>query len=98
MKIYDKAQWHIDGGESPDAVISKFQSVFAFLDRSNMLSTDGREIFEFGTDGSVSLNERLVNGLGRAFLEKYYDDVINLPADKICNVPPRQRIYARQSH
>lgn len=81
MKIFDKAQWHIDAGGDLVEVISKFKTVFQFLDKNGLLSDDGKEILEFGIDSSVSLNEHMVNEVGAAFLEKYYDTVINFPAD-----------------
>ena len=83
MKIYDKAQWHIDAGEDPQEVIGKFREVFSFLASHNMLSDDGLEIFEFGIDSSVSLNEKMVSEEGNHFLEKYYNEVINCSAQSI---------------
>lgn len=85
MKIYDKAQWHIDAGEDPHEVIGKFQEVFSFLEAHKMLSDDGLEIFEFGIDSSVSLNDKMVSQEGKQFLEKYYDVVINCKAQIIGN-------------
>ena len=83
MKIFDKAQWHIDAGEDSTEVISKFKAVFQFLDKNGFLSGDGKEILEFGIDSSVSLNERMVSKAGAAFLEIYYDAVINFSSSTI---------------
>lgn len=83
MKIYDKAQWHIDAGEDSHEVIEKFKKLFSFLASHNMLSDDGLEIFEFGMDSSVSLNEKMVSEEGKQFLEKCYDEVINCNAQSI---------------
>lgn len=83
MKIYDKAQWHIDAGEDSREVIEKFKKVFSFLASHNMLSDDGLEIFEFGMDSSVSLNEKMVSEEGKQFLEECYDEVINCNAQNI---------------
>ncbi|MDR1622301.1 MAG: hypothetical protein LBS00_08010 [Synergistaceae bacterium] len=85
MKIFDKAQWHIDGGEIPEDVIEKFRTVFQFLWDQNLLTDEGIEIFQFGADSSTSLHERLVNEEGREFLSKHYDDVINLTASAIAS-------------
>ena len=76
MKSYDKATWHIDGGEKKAEVVARFRKVFEFLDEKKMLSEDGRETFEFGMDSSVVLNTTMVNAEGQAFLDGYYDWVL----------------------
>ena len=77
MKSYDKASWHIDGGEKSSDVILMFKEVFGFLAEKNMLNENGLETLEFGMDSSASLNSTMVNKEGRDFLEVYYDDVLN---------------------
>lgn len=77
MKIFDKAQWHIDNGENQLEVIAKFQKVFLFLNTHHMLSLDGLEVYELGIDSSISLNEKMVTQEGFDFLNKYYDEVVN---------------------
>ena len=83
MKVFDKAQWHIDAGEAIEEVVAKFRVIFEFLDSRNMLSTEGRELLKFGIDSSVSLNERMVTQEGFKFLCKYYNNVVNYKAEKI---------------
>lgn len=83
MKIFDKAQWHIDGGEDKTAVIEKFKAVFAFLEEQNFLNADGLEILGLGIDGSISLNANMLTDEGREFLSDHYDEVINCSADEI---------------
>lgn len=83
MKIYDKAQWHIDAGEKNEKVIKKFNEVLTFLNDKNLLSKDGFEIFEFGVDSSISLTERMVNEKGAYFLDLCYDKVIGLDVEDI---------------
>lgn len=78
MKIFDKAQWHIDAGEDANQVINRIKAVFKFLNEKNMLTDEGKEIFELGIDSSISLNERMVTKEGYMFLDKYYDKVIGL--------------------
>ena len=85
MKIFDKAQWHIDGGENPSSVTNKFLVIFDLLNEEGLLSDDGMEILELGIDSSVSLNEKMVTGIGFEFLEKYYDEVINYGYDEIAH-------------
>ena len=76
MIIYDKAAWHIDAGMSEEVVVKRLKDVFEFLSLNNMLSEEGKEVFELGIDDSCSLNERTVNSKGNKFLKKYYDEVI----------------------
>ena len=83
MKIFDKAQWHIDGGENPSSVTNKFLVIFDFLNEEGLLSHDGMEILDLGMDSSVSLNDQMVTEKGFKFLEKYYAEVINDGCDEI---------------
>jgi hypothetical protein len=83
MRIYDKAQWHIDAGESESVVVSRFKAVFEFLNDKNLLTSDGMEIYEFGIDESVSLHEHLVNEAGKMLLDLHYDSIISLPPEEI---------------
>lgn len=76
-KTYDKASWHIDGGEDSTDVINRFKDLFAFLDEKGMLTADGKEILEFGIDSSVSVNNTMVTDEGEEFLDRYYDNVLN---------------------
>lgn len=78
LKIFDKAQWHIDAGEEEGTVIARLEAVFKFLDKNGLLRAEGKEIYQLGIDSSVSLHERMVTGSGNAFLEKNYDSVMNL--------------------
>ena len=77
MKSYDKAAWHIDGGEKETDVIARFKEIFEFLSDKKMLSEEGLETHEFGMDSSVSLNSNMVNAEGEAFLDAYYDIILN---------------------
>lgn len=83
MKIFDKAQWHIDAGEDTNEVVSKIRKVFEFLDEKGMLSNEGKEMIDFGIDSSISLNERMLTEKGYDFLEKYYDNIIGLKVDEL---------------
>ena len=76
MKIYDKALWHIDGGENESEVITRFKEIFRFLNERDMLNENGKETLEFAMDDSVSINSSMVNEKGNDFLEKYYDKVL----------------------
>ena len=76
MKIFDKAAWQIDGGVSFNDVKRHFELVIKWLEKRNLLSSDGREISDIGVDESFSLNESMVTGEGADFLEQYYDELI----------------------
>jgi len=77
MKNYDKAAWHIDGGEDVSKVVERFKEVFLFLAENGMLSEEGKETLEYGMDSSVVLNNMMVNRDGQAFLESCYDYVFS---------------------
>ncbi|MBO5731840.1 MAG: hypothetical protein J6R67_11620 [Treponema sp.] len=85
MKVYDKAIWHIDGGESKDEVLKKFATIFTYLKKNEMLTDEGLEIFDLGIDSSVSLHERLVNDKGKVFLDKTYDSLLKLSCEQMEN-------------
>lgn len=76
MKSYDKASWHIDGGENTSEVVFRFKEIFEFLKEKNLLTPEGKETYEFGIDSSVSLNSTMVNEEGQKFLDQYYDMII----------------------
>ena len=78
MKVYDKASWHIDNGEDKDEVLSRFSFLFAYLEKKNMLTDEGKEIFELGIDSSISLHERLVTDEGKKFLEANIDELLKM--------------------
>ena len=78
LKIYDKAQWHIDNGMEAEGVIKHFVFIFNWLNEFNLLSSDGIEMLDIGIDSSISLNEKMVNISGKNFLEKNYDKYISL--------------------
>ena len=42
-----------------------------------MLSEEGLETLEFGMDSSVSLNSNMVNAEGEAFLDAFYNVILN---------------------
>ena len=76
MICYDKAAWHIDGGENTSAVVTRFKEIFRFLADNKMLNDDGVETLEYGMDSSVSLNSTMLNDEGKEFLDNYYDVII----------------------
>ncbi len=77
MKIFDKAEWQIDGGINKTIVVKHFKFIFDWLKANDMLSEDGLEIFDVGIDEETSLHERLVTCDGCKFLEKNYDELIS---------------------
>lgn len=85
LKVYDKAQWHIDAGEDVDEVVSKLKAVFSFLDKKGMLVDEGKEIIDLGIDSSVSIHERMLTEEGNKFMEACYDKVINKISEEIAD-------------
>ena len=75
-KIIDKASWQIDNGLDKNNVIEHFIFIFKWLDKNNLLASDGKEILDIGIDASISLNEKMVTEKALKFLEKYYDEYI----------------------
>ena len=45
MKIFDKAQWHIDGGEISLSVTNKFVAIFEFLNEERFLILESIVVF-----------------------------------------------------
>lgn len=82
-KVYDKAAYHIDGGEDEKTVIAKFNAVFKFLNSKGLLTDEGKEILDTGIDNSVSLHSRMVTKEGNKFLKTHYNDVINKKPSEI---------------
>lgn len=76
VKIIDKASWQIDNGVDKKNVIEHFIFIFKWLDKNDLLTSDGKEMLDIGIDSSISLNEKMVNEKALKFLEKYYDEYI----------------------
>ena len=85
MKSYDKASWHIDGGENESTVIARFIELFDFLAAKKMLNDEGIETFEYGMDSSASLNSNMVTAEGERFLDTYYDVVLKQDLNEFKN-------------
>lgn len=83
LKIYDKAQWHIDAGEAVSTCITRIKTVFEFLNKKDMLTEEGKEILETGIDSSISLNEKMVTESADCFLTEFYNDILQVSLEKI---------------
>ena len=77
LKVYDKAQWHIDAGEDLDLVLLRFEVLFEFLRKNELLKEEGLEILNLGIDSSISCHERMLNDNGKRFMCACYDKLIN---------------------
>ncbi|MCD8039593.1 MAG: hypothetical protein LUE96_10995 [Lachnospiraceae bacterium] len=77
LKVYDKAQWHIDAGADEATVVEKMKILFEFLNVKGLLLDEGKEILDLGIDDSVSIHERMLTEEGNSFMETKYDDIIN---------------------
>lgn len=76
VKVFDKASWHIDGGEDPKKVVTRFKDIFICLKKLRLLNDDGLEVLDNGMDDSISLHQGLVTDEGYDFLTNYYDKSI----------------------
>ena len=76
MKIFDKISWHIDAGEDLMTNIQRFEVIFDYLNSHDMLSEEGKEIFELGIDKESSLHSKLLTDNGILFCEKYEDEIV----------------------
>lgn len=83
LKIYDKAQWHIDAGENAETVVNKLKAVFEFLDKKGMLTSEGKEIIDLGVDSSASIHERMLTEDGKQFMDDIYDKVIDKQVEEL---------------
>ena len=83
LKIYDKAQWHIDAGENTENVVKKLKIVLTFLDSKELLSDEGKEILDLGVDSSVSIHARMLNEKGNNFMSACYDHVIDKTVEEV---------------
>lgn len=77
LKVYDKAQWHIDAGSDANLVVRKIKILFEFLESKSFLNEEGKEVLEIGIDESVSIHERMLTEVGNKFMELKYNTVIN---------------------
>lgn len=76
MKIYDKAQWQIEGGISENQVIRHFEFIFNWLNKQGFLSGEGKEIIDTGIDDSVVLTDNMLTNSGKQYLDNYYDEYL----------------------
>ena len=77
LKVYDKAQWHIDAGTDEAVVVEKMKVLFDFLNDKGFLQDEGKEVLDLGIDDSVSIHERMLTDAGNKFMESKYDTIIN---------------------
>lgn len=78
MKVYDKAEWQIDGGVDKPIVERHFKLLFSWLNAKGLLSSDGKEIFELDSFGDVSLHSGLLTNEGNIFIDKNYDEIAKM--------------------
>lgn len=83
LKVYDKAQWHIDAGADEATVVEKMKILFEFLNAKGLLLGEGKEVLDLGIDDSVSIHERMLTEEGNNFMETKYDDIIDTNKDDI---------------
>ena len=80
-KVYDKASWHIEGGEDLNKVLAHFSFIMAWCSSNNLLSEEGKEIADLCVDQSISLHSRMFTDKGNIFMDKHYDKFIDATSD-----------------
>lgn len=83
MKVFDKISWHTDAGEEVRGNIQRFQVIFEFLNSHNMLSDDGKEIYEIGIDSDASLHAKLLTDKGVSFCERNEKMLVGIDAKSL---------------
>ena len=77
MNIIDKAAWQIDGGIDKADVESHFKTIFNWLQTKGMLTAEGKEFLDTESYSEASINDRVVDVEGFAFLMHCYDEYIS---------------------
>jgi len=74
LKIYDKVSWHYPEGKSPDlsSALNHFFVIMDWLNEHNLLTTEGKEIFDLGISPDFSITSAMVTLKGNELLNKYY--------------------------
>ena len=75
--IYDKVSWHFPEGKkcpSLEAAKSHFIAIMGWLAENELLSNEGKEIFDLGIDSDFSIASSILNDKGNDIIAKYYSD------------------------
>jgi hypothetical protein len=75
ITVYDKVSWHYPEGKncpSVEAAKVHLSAVMKWLNKNNLLSEEGKEIFEIGVDVDFSITSSMLNEKGNDVLKKYY--------------------------
>lgn len=73
--VYDKVSWHYPEGENcPNLEAAKlhFSIAMKWLKENDLLSDEGKEIFEIGIDADSSLTSSMLNEKGNFIIKNYY--------------------------
>lgn len=77
ITVYDKANWHLNEQTSQESVanqLSHLRVIMNWLEEKNLLSDEGKEIFELGIDQEFSLTSAMVTPLGEKVLNEAYKE------------------------
>ena len=70
ITVYSKSKWYESA--TSDQIKSHFTHLMKWLDKHDMLSSEGKELMDYiGSD--FSLHSRMLNKDGNKFIKKYYD-------------------------
>lgn len=79
FKVYDKVKWHYPDGEGcPDLESAKqhISAVMNWLNNSNLLSDEGREMLELSIDSDFSITSSMLSESGNKVLQKNYSKLL----------------------
>jgi hypothetical protein len=79
FKVYDKVKWHYPEGKGcPDIESAKqhFSAVMKWLNKNNLLSEEGDELFELGVDSDFSITSSMLSEKGNKILQKKYSKLL----------------------
>ncbi|MDR3503932.1 MAG: hypothetical protein P4L79_15280 [Legionella sp.] len=75
ITVYDKVSWHHPEGQNCpnlEAAKAHFVAVMEWLKKNNLLSSEGKEVFELGIDADFSITSSMLKEKGNDVLKKYY--------------------------
>ena len=75
--VYDKVSWHFPEGEkcpNLDTAKAHLIAIMKWLKENNLLSDEGKEIFELGIDSDFSLTSSMLTEKGNEIIKKGYTE------------------------
>lgn len=80
ITVYDKVSWHYpEGKDCPNLNTAKghISAIMSWLKKNNLLSEEGKEIFNLGIGAHFSITSAMLTGKGNDVMELYYKKWLN---------------------